>query len=277
MAWPTLALNTKATDFSSWNNLKFGRADHDDGRIDFFEFADENPEIRVVISRACATYYVDRDFEHNYDESENAGFLAASYVNNNPDWTIAALLEMWKRAHDGRIPKLIIYDCETARDKSPTKITANVRGGLDALRTEWPHSAIWFYTGAYWWIPNIIHGWEGGETFHLAHYPYFVQISPTKWRVVHNFEEVDPLLPIHNAFTPRTPPGVSKVGAWQLTDRGDLEGIADKSIDLNYFLTADINAVYNAGDPPPAADPDKLIPITVEIPEGKISVKVRNV
>lgn len=275
MSWPTLALNTKGSDFSSWNNLKFNKPDHDDGRIDFFEFADENPEIKLVVSRACATYYIDRDFEHNFDESENAGFLAASYVNNNPDFTIADLLEMWRRAHDGRSPKLIIYDCETTRDKSPTRVTANVRGGLDALRTEWSNSAIWIYTGAYWWNPNILHGWEGSETFHLAHYPYVKQVSNDKWVVAENFEDMDRLLPIHNAFTPRTPKGVMKKAAWQFTSSGDLEGIVDDTIDLNYFLTADVNAVYDVGEPP--LDPGEPIPITIEIPEGAISVKVREI
>ena len=277
MSWPALELNTKATDFSSWNNLKFGKPDHDDGRIDFFEFASENPEIRVIVSRACATYYVDRDFEHNYDESERAGFLAASYVNNNPAWTIADLLEMWKRAHGGRSPKLIIYDCETARERSPTQVTNNVRGGLDALRGEWPDATIWIYTGAYWWNPNILHGWEAGEAFMLAHYPYVVQVSGSDWRVADSFEEMDRRLPIDNNFTPRTPRGVLKVGAWQFTSSGDLEGIADKTIDLNYFLTADINAVYDGGELPPEDDPDELIPITIEVPAAKISVKVREV
>lgn len=287
MSWPALELNEKMFDASTYQNLK--RLDPDEnvratGRIDFVELANENPEVKVVISRASGSWSgIDPDFEHNYDESEFAGFDPAAYVNINPTKSVDFLMtEWWGPAIGDRNPRLIVLDCETNgwRDRNgkwhnrrtPAQVTRHVQDGLKAIRSQWSEAIVWIYSAAWWWDPNIVHGWESDEKFWVAHYIYVVQDPITgDWRVAYKFVEIDRRLPIDNNFTPYLPQGVAydNAVAWQVSDKGIIQPVTQTPrlaprVDLGYVKVAEHRKVWHPGEIPPDPEP-VLFPVDIEI------------
>lgn len=241
MSWPALVENVKTLDLSQYQNWANSQPDRVKGRIDFEDLAVENPEVKIIIIRACATSYIDADWEYNWRES--AGFHKAAYVNNDPTWAVNGPQgEMWKKALGDKEHKAIVYDCESRFGRSPQTITKDIREGLDLLRTNWPSARMIIYTAEWFWKNHIVHGWEENEDVWVAHYPYMIQRLNGSWRVVYSFAEMDPFLPISNNFTPRVPTGFKKenVKGWQITNSGIIKPIAQSNLkprtDLNYFL-----------------------------------------
>ena len=284
MTWTTLSLSTKANDLSIYQNLKRNTTDPASGRVDFFTMASENPEIKLVISRAAGSFSgIDPDFQHNYDQSGLAGFLQAPYVNINPSKSLSDLEDWWKRALDDRNPQLFILDCETSAEKSRSQITAHIQDCLELLHQNWPNAVVIMYTAAWWWNPNVVHGWEGNELFWLAHYPFFTQEEDGDWRTVWTFDEIDPLLPIHNSFTPRIPTGVNpaNVVGWQFSDKMIIEPISKPPKDLpradgDYFTNAFVDMAFDLDvpEPPPPQEP---IAVEVIVKAGEAEVTVTEV
>ena len=296
MSWPALELNEKMFDASVYQNLK--RLDPDEniraaGRIDYAELASENPEVKVVVSRASGSWSgIDPDFEHNYDESELAGFDPAAYVNINPAKSVDFLMnEWWGPAIGDRDPRLIVLDCETNgwRDRdgkwhdrrTPTQVTKHVQDGLKAIRSQWSEAAVWIYSAAWWWDPNIVHGWESGEKFWVAHYIYVVQDSITgDWRVAYKFTEIDKKLPIDNNFTPYLPQGVTNANAvaWQVSDKGIILPVTQTPklsprVDLGYVKVVEHRKVWQPGEIPPNPEPAPIpVPIEISYPAGQVII-----
>ena len=272
MSWPTLAENVKAFDLYQYQNWANSQANRIPGRIDFEELAVENPDVKIVIIRACATSYIDADWEYNWQEAGDAGWNRAAYINNDPTWGVNGPQgEMWKRALDDKDHKLIVYDCESSFGRTPAVITADIREGLAFLRLNWPEARVVItYTADWFWKNNIVHGWETNEQVWAAQYPYMIERGEGTWRVVYSFEEMDPFLPIHNAFTPKVVTGFQKKNqiGWQFTSKAIIAPIAQANLkprtDLNYFLKAWADEVWDTDIPVPPIPPDPGNPPTLE-------------
>ena len=264
MSWPALSESVKGFDLSQYNNWANSQPDRKPGRIDYEELAVENPDVKIVILRACATSYIDADWEYNWKEAGNAGWNRAAYVNNDPTWAVNGPQgEMWKRALDDKEHKLIVYDCESSFGRTPTVITADIREGLAFLRLNYPTAKIVItYTADWFWKNNIVHGWETDEEVWAAQYPYMIQRDDGTWRVVYSFEEMDPFLPIDNAFTPKVVTGFQKKNmiGWQFTSSGIIAPIAQSNLkprtDLNYFLKEWADEVWDDDIPVPPIPPN---------------------
>jgi len=279
VSWPALSENVKVIDLSQYQNWANSQPDRIPGRIDFEELAVENPDVMVVIIRACATSYIDADWEYNWKEAGNAGWKRAAYVNNDPTWKVNGPQgEMWLRALDNKEHLLIVYDCESSFGRSPQQITADIREGLEFLRTNWPEAQVVItYTADWFWKNNIVHGWEEDEKVWAAQYPYMIQREDGSWRVVYSFEEMDPFLPIHNSFTPKVVTGFKKENmiGWQFTSSGVIAPIAQANqkprTDLNYFLKEFVDEVWDGVIVVPPADP---VPLKLTFPKGTIDVTI---
>lgn len=286
MSWPALEFNVKGIDASIYQNLLRNTSEPEAGRIDWYELATQNPEIKVGIVRATGSSSgIDPDFQYNFDEGSEAGFDMGVYLNMSPTRSIDWLMKnWWKPAIGDRNPKLIVFDTESRHGKSKAVCTTHIQDGLGALTTEWPEAEIWDYTGAWWWNPNVEHGWEANVRFWLGHYPHFVQESDGSWRQAYHFSEVDGILPIHNNFTPRLPFGVGihQVMAFQFSEKGILVPITQAPkltprVDLNYILLTAYNRIWGDGEGPvPEPDPDP-VPVEIRIPAGKAVVTVTEV
>lgn len=283
MSWPALSENVKVFDLAQYQNWANSKSDRAQGRINFEKLAIENPDVKIVIIRACATSYIDADWEYNWKEAGNAGWKRAAYINNDPTWAVNGPQgEMWKRALDDKEHLLIIYDCESSFGRSPQAVTKDVREGLDFIRTRWPDARIVItYSADWWWKPNIIHGWEEDEEVWAAQYPYMIQRDDGRWRVVYSFEEMDPFLPIDNNFTPRVITGFKKENmvGWQFTSKGIIAPIAQANLkprtDLSYFLKVWADEVFDGIIlPPPTSDP---VPLKLTYPKGTVDITIDEV
>ncbi len=269
MSWPALQKSVKTIDMSIYQNRMRNTSDPASGRTDFAELANEHPEIKVVVSRAAGAWSgPDPDFPHNFEESEQAGFRAAAYVNSNPAKKVKDLLTWWRGNIGVRKPKLIVLDSEITGGQSKTVITKHVQDCQKAIHDTWPSAVVALqYTATWWWNPNINHGWEGDLLVWPAHYPYVVQDPANgKWHQAFHFEDMDSKLPIHNSFTPSIPLGFSpeNVMAWQLTEKGIIEPISrapnfTPRVDLNYLLLSFFKKVWQDGDEPSPVEPDHAI------------------
>jgi hypothetical protein len=280
MSWPALSECVKGFDVWRGNNPDDGRPDRTKGRIDFARLKADNPAVEFIVSRAAGSSSgVDPDYAYNFDESQKAGFKAGAYVNNNAYQTTAFMLELWKRAFDGRDPDLIDHDCESPVNPAkpagglakvtPQAMTKAVRLEHDAIRIGWARAIVEFYTGKWWWDPSIIHGWEGNEALWDAHYIFTVQDAKGNWRQSFKFEECDRLLPISNKFTPQVPTGftAASIGTWQMSEYGNdivvhtVDGRRiKKKIDLNYMLRTRFEQVFGIKPLPPVSLPPPVVP-----------------
>lgn len=286
MPWPALETLVKGTDVSIYQNPMRNTSTPTEGRIDWATKASENPEIRWSICRLSGSSSgIDPDGGYNFDQGLKAGFDMGVYVNMSPTRSVSWLMEnWWKPAIGDRDPKLIVLDCESTHGQTPKVITKHIRDALDALKKEWPDAEIWIYSAAWWWNPNVEHGWEGNERFWIAHYIYVVQDPQTgDWRTAFAFSEMDEKLPIHNTFTPRLPKGVGihQVEAWQCSNKGIIEPITRQPkltprVDLDYMKLAAYNRVFQPDQDQPDPDPEP-VPVEVRVPAGKAKVKVTEV
>jgi len=279
MAWPSLTACVKSIDVSRYDNWRNGYADYLRGRVNWPAVAAQHPEIKHVCVRlAGASSGVDPDFAYNYDEAEAAGFKVSLYVNQNPARTVASLVLEWKAGLGSRSPKMVTLDSETmTADKA-----LNTRHQVDCMKAVedmWPDAFVDVYTAPWCWNNAINHGIEGGWKLWDAGYPYFVMLPDGKYRVAWAFEEVDPLLPISNNFTPGIPQGwvLEQCGRWQFTDKAMLYPITQVSTklpraDLNYMLRSLYDSVW--GETPPA--PPAPTPVTVEV-RHPANVTIRDV
>lgn len=259
MSWPKLEDNVKAIDVYRGSNPRDNLSNRELGRIDFAELASQNPEIKLVISRISGGWSgPDPDFGYNYDESETSGFRASGYVNSNPGKSISDLMAWWKPTIGDRDMKMIILASELTSGQSKAKITTHVQDCHKAIKDQWPDALVVLqYTAAWWWNPNIVHGWEGDLIAWLAHYPFFTQDeSDGAWIQAESFEDVDDNLPISNNFTPRVPEGITpeKVGAWQFSEKGMIDPITKMPkgtprVDLNYVKKWLFNMAYGIIEP----------------------------
>lgn len=283
MSWPALSENVKVIDLSQYQNWANSKPDRKPGRIDFEELAVENPDVKIVIIRACATSYIDADWEYNWLESRSAGFHRAAYVNNDPTWAVNGPQGgMWKRALGDKNHKLIVYDCESKFGRSPLAITKDIREGLDFLRANYPDATVIIYTAEWFWKTNVIHDWETDEEVWAAQYPYMIQRDNGTWRVVYSFAEMDPFLPINNSFTPRVVTGFQKKNmiGWQFTSSGIIAPIAQANLrprtDLNYFLKERIEEIFDGVVPPPP-NPSDPVPLKLTFPKGTIDLTIEEI
>jgi hypothetical protein len=266
MPWPKLEDNIRVIDMSREQNWRNNMLDRESGRVDFPELASLHPEIKVVISRIAGGWSgPDPDFQYNHDESEEAGFHTAGYVNANPGKSVSSLLDWWKPAIGDRDVRLLVVAAELTGGQPKEKITAHVRDCHKAVKDTWPEALVIIqYTAAWWWNPNIVHGWEDELIAWVAHYPFFKQ-SPIngEWIQAEGFGDVDDLLPIDNNFTPRVPQGmtIDKIGMWQLSEKGIIVPITQMPrgtprVDLNYMKRWLFNMAYDIPEPPPPPPPD---------------------
>lgn len=264
MSWPVLEQTVKGADVSRFQNERDNQVNRELGRIDFAELASQHPDLRIIVSRAAGgNSGVDPDFAYNFDESGATGFDQAAYVNSNPARPVSELVSWWKAAIGPRQPKLIVLDSELTGGQPREKITTHVQDCHKAIRDGWPSAVVALqYSGAWWWDPNIIHGWESDLLVWPAHYPYLVELPNGEWRVAYSFEEVDRLLPIHNGFTPKIPLGFQAQNAagWQFTSKGILQPITKlpgylPRVDLDYFQKWFHDQIYGPPAPPPAPPP----------------------
>lgn len=160
-------------------------------------------------------------------------------------------------------PKLIVLASELTSGQGKAKITTHIQDCHKAIKVEWPSAVVALqYTARWWWNPNILHGWEGDLLVWPAHYPYFVQDPDGTWRQAYHFEDVDPILPIHNNFTPVISEGFKpeNAAAWQFTEKGIIEPISrmpkgTPRVDLDYLKRWFFNQVYGIVEPPPDPPP----------------------
>jgi len=286
MPWPALNELVKSIDVSIYQNktAAYMESPIPDGRIDFFHLADTRPEIKVIFVRVAGTIGdFDIDFQYNYDESLRAGFENAIYGLAAPLRKVSTLIDVWKRALNGRKPKLIVVDAEVASGKDKAFVTRHVRDLVAAVHAAWPDVEVWIYTGEWWWTPNIIGGWESAERFWMAHYPHFVAVGDGTWRVAYTFEEVDVKLPIHNNFTPSLPATVriDQVDAIQFTSSGRIQfnsklGLYTPRCDLDYVKLSAYQRVWGGDQPGPEPQPAP-IDVTLQIPRGKVHALIEEV
>lgn len=278
MSWPELAKSVKGFDLSQYNNWANSLTNREQGRIDFGQLRARNPDVELAVIRACATSYIDADWEYNWAGAEG-NFQRIAYVNNDPTWAVnGAQGEMWKRALGDKDHQVLIYDCESAFGRSLGVVTQDIQEGLDFLRTNFPNAHVIIYTAEWFWRARVEHGWEADEEVWTAHYIYVTQDASGKWRTAVSYAELDPLLPIHNGFTPRLPTGFkqeNQVG-WQATSSGIIAPIARPSLlprtDLNYFLQTWVDEHLDGEvDPPPDTGPAE---VTITFVEGEIDLTV---
>jgi hypothetical protein len=187
---------------------------------------------------------------------------------------------MWKKALDGKDHKLIVYDCESHFGRSPSVITKDIRDGLDFLRSTYDVPVV-IYTAAWFWNSKVEHGWEENEDVWIAHYIFVKQNENGQWVPAERFSEMDPLLPIHNNFTPRIPTGfkVENEIGWQFTSSGIVSPIARPNerpkTDLNYFLKKWADDTWDDEAPPPPPPVGEKIPFKGDTFAGVIDVGLR--
>lgn len=269
MAWPVVGELIKAVDVSYWQ-----RGWQSNPPFDVSEFVDRNPEVEFVYPRAASSWRaIDIDFAHYYDGFQDQGLRVAPYVNMNPYYSVAQMIETWKAAFRDRKPKMALLDCETSAGKSGEECMAWIYACLNEVRNWLPETKWNIYTADWWWSPRVTDEYIAkfaDEQFVVAHYPNFVQEPDGDWRQAEHWSEVDDLLPIDNNFTPLLPKGVTprKCKGWQFSERGKLHPVHDAGgqprIDLNYFKRNYILKVFGEADEEPEPTPTPVVRVTAE-------------
>lgn len=282
MSWPNLEGSVKAVDLSWYQNTGWPLRKPFD--VDLF--CAENPDVELAIVRVnWPGGSPDQHFAHYYDGFERNGVKTLAYVWSNVNHTIQQIEANWKRALDGREPKALLPDHETwsgNENASKLVLTRDLHRSVELAERLFSGEVVVKtssnpYSRGGWLDAHIIPSAQvDGYKWWLAHYPYPPQYGGN--RQVTSFDEMDPLLPIDNNFTPwrgrvHSIPSENVVG-WQFSSKGALEG-ALGSIDLNYFRRSFVETLFDEQPPePPEPPPAEKVPVEIVVPAGKVNVTI---
>ena len=272
MPWLAVSFSERWVDWSYWQN---------DGSLlhrpfDVDAFCQAHPYVEGAILRAVwPNGNTDQHYAHYFDGFTQAGKKVAAYVWPNPQKSVPAQVDDWKRGLGDRVPKLIGQDYEDAATfvgATPTQLTSLMRACWEAAHAHFPQSAHINYSRGSWLSAKIIAGeWIHAIKWWMAHY---ISTHETQYIAAKHWTEIDVKLPISNNFTPgRGPVRVENVIGWQFSSSGQI--VPKGTSDMDYMLRDFIGAIYGGiGPPPPPAIP---VPVEIRAPTGKISVTVTEI
>lgn len=260
MSWPSKEEIVDAIDWSWYqqNNGVF---------IDVDEFVAQNPNVKVVMLRAC---WVNGTPDKSYAVYANAfrkheDIVVIAYLWPNPLRT--DMIARWTEAllTADEMPDAIMLDFELTFHETDAVLTKNAEQSFrDAELFDLP---ILGYTRGNWWEIHIKTTVELGRTFIVAHYPYF--LINGKWQQCLTHADLHKNLPIGNSFTPylgRLKP--AQTIGWQCSEKGRLAPHAPRAMDLDTFITKMFIEWYGSdpwADEPTEPDPEPGEPAKVVI------------
>ncbi len=238
------------------------------GEIDWPAVADRGYKF-AGIRASVGDYYTDPTFEFNFDGAITNGIIPLPYHVIRPDIDVPGNVGRFEQALNGREAPGYVLDAELHGGASREKVRERTYWMLEAMKEtmsgRWdPDPEILVYTADWFWSP-----WIGeGKTDELASgWPaeYDLWVANYHWPTVQA-----PVLPI--GWRER-----ALWSVWQHTDRGQVPGI-QAAVDLN-FMKFELYQKLG-GDPdegPPMPGPGEPIKITLEVPEGMVEVKIKEI
>jgi len=257
MSWPIKDETIDSIDWSWWQQ-------HNDKFIDVDEFMAQNPNIKVVILRACwVNGMPDKSYPVYFDAFRKHDVTIVAYLWPNP--LRDDIQERWCIAIGDRIPDGIMLDFELTFYQTNKVLTDNAEQSFkDAEIFQLP---VIGYTRGEWWNTHIIRTVEINKYFIVAHYPFF--LLDGIWQQCRNHSELHNKLPIDNNFTPYLGRLKKKqVLGWQLSEKGRLAPYK-KSMDLDSLIKAIWNKVFKKQPDEPVEEPtNESHTMTAIVPEG---------
>lgn len=243
MSWPAKEETLDAVDWSFWQQ------NADGSFIDVDAFVAQNPNIKVVMLRACwVNGAVDRSYAHYANAfRKHKHVKVIAYLWPNPLRTdmIARWTEALRSADE--MPDAIMLDFELTFYQTDRVLTDNAEQSFkDAEIFELP---VFGYTRGNWWEQHIKRTIEIGKMFLVAHYPYF--LLDGKWQQCRTHADLHKHLPIGNSFTPYL--GRLKkeqVLGWQISEKGRLAPYL-KAMDLDSLIKLEADKMFKEEDPDP--------------------------
>ncbi len=260
MSWLAKEETLDGTDWSWWQQKADGSF------IDVDAFMAQNPNIKVVILRACWVSGVpDKSYPHYFDAFRKHDVKIIAYLWPSP--IRADIQERWILAIGDRIPDAIMLDFELTFQQTDEVLTDNAEQSFkDAEIFQLP---IIGYTRGNWWEKHIKRTIEIGRLFIIAHYPYF--LLDGKWQQCRTHADLHKHLPIGNSFTPYL--GRLKkeqVLGWQISEKGRLAPYP-KDMDLDSLLRVAFGKLFE--NDPIEPQPEK-IPIQISYPADRVDLSV---
>ena len=267
MSWPAKEEIVDTIDWSWWQQ------NADGSFIDVDEFVAQNPNVKVVILRACwVNGAVDRSYAHYANAfRKHKHIKVIAYLWPNPLRT--DMIARWTEAllTADEMPDAIMLDFELTFYQTDAVITTNAEQSFkDAVLFDLP---VIGYTRGNWWELHIKTTVELGRLFIVAHYPRF--LLDGRWQQCRTHADLHRHLPISNSFTPYL--GRLKkeqVIGWQICAKGRLAPYA-KDMDLDSLLSSWVLSALNGEQPEDPADPKKTTieiahtePITISVGEA---------
>jgi hypothetical protein len=248
MSWPAKEETLDSTDWSWFQQ------NSDGSFIDVDRFVAENPNVKVVMLRACwPNGAPDKSYAYYANTFRKyPDIVVIAYLWPNPlrsdqpaRWTEALLTA-------DEMPDAVMLDFELTFYQTDEVLTKNARESIaEAKKFDLP---LVLYTRGNWWEQHIKDASiEQGETFIVAHYPYFL-INGT-WQQCIRHSDLHANLPIGNSFTPYLGRiKKSQAMGWQCSCKGRLAPYK-KDVDLDSLITAMFIAWYGE-DPWADTEPD---------------------
>ena len=262
MSWPFKELTLDAIDWSWWQQ------NADKSFIDVDAFMAQNPNIKLVILRACwVNGNPDKSYSYYFDAFRKHDVIIIAYLWPNP--LRADMQDRWLVAIGDRIPDGIMIDFELTFYQTDKVLTDNAEQAFeDAEIFQLP---IIGYTRGNWWEIHIKRTVELGKKFIVAHYPFF--LIEGKWQQCQNHADLHKNLPIGNSFTPYLGRlKKAQVLGWQVSEKGRLAPYP-KAMDLDSMIKAEIEKMFDV-QPEPEPEPETKIPIQLSYPADQVELTV---
>ena len=236
------------------------------GSIDVAGFKAQNPGVKLFIARM---YGGDSGPDKTYAEVlAKAGQTPVEpYLVVSPNKNMAQMFANWSGQIGSSRPKVIWAGCERKDGKTVDFVTGYIQDVIAEARRVWTWARVGIYSGAWWWNPNVKHGWEGDIPLWDGHYIWQKMLTPTTGEQYHDFNPLILRLPIGNSFTPLIPlgwKGIAQPAIWQFSDRGLLPPMT-RNVDLNFVNRTWYASVYGSG---PVVPPVEPLTVEVRYPHG---------
>ena len=212
------------------------------------------------IRASVGDYYIDPMFDENYDNAKRVGIIPLPYWVLQTNLDSDAQAEKYLEALDGRDTWMDVADVEVLHSGSKSSRGRVLHYALSAISKE-THAMQAIYTAKGFWDAHMPSG--------------FIEDFNNRWLWVASYG-------VNNGQIPPTPPypripdiwGDKGWGAWQYTDKGVLDGVSSKSIDLDLMQDALYAALRTrSGIPEPGiVIPPPLPPVPP--PTGELEERV---
>lgn len=261
MSWPSKEKTIDGVDWSWWQQ------NADNSFIDVDAFMAQNPNIKLVMLRACwVNGAPDKSYPHYFDGFRKHDVIVVAYLWPNP--LRSDMQDRWVVAIGDRIPDGIMLDFELTFNQTDAVLTDNAEQAFeDAEIFQLP---VIGYTRGNWWAKHIKRPIEIGKTFIVAHYPHF--LLDGKWQQCRNHAELHNNLPIKQDYTPYIGRlEREQVLGWQCSEKGRLAPYT-KNMDLDSLIKDGVDKMF--GTHPVDPEPDQPTPIELVFKKGEIALTI---